>query len=71
MGEHLKAVIYFRKALKLDRNCLAAWTLMGKNFVNNCIGHEYLEMKNIAGAVEAYRNAVEIDPKGFKLIIYL
>jgi len=28
-------------------------------------------MKNIAGAVEAYRNAVEIDPKGFKLIIYL
>ena len=22
-------------------------------------------MKNIAGAVEAYRNAVEIDPKGF------
>lgn len=29
MGDHLKAVIYFRKALKLDRNCLAAWTLMG------------------------------------------
>jgi len=43
MGEHLKAVIYFRKALKLDRNCLAAWTLMG---------HEYLEMKNISGAIE-------------------
>ena len=50
LGEHLKAVIYFRKALKLDRNCLAAWTLMG---------HEYLEMKNIAGAIDAYRNAVE------------
>lgn len=29
MGDHLKAVVYFRKALKLDRNCLAAWTLMG------------------------------------------
>lgn len=33
MGEHLKAIVYFRKALKLDRTCLAAWTLMG---------HEYL-----------------------------
>lgn len=52
MGDHLKAVIYFRKALKLDRNCLAAWIMMG---------HEYVEMKNIAGAIEAYRNAVEID----------
>jgi anaphase-promoting complex subunit 8 len=57
MGDHLKAVINFRKALKLDRNCLAAWTLMG---------HEYLEMKNIAGAIEAYRNAIEIDPKDFR-----
>jgi hypothetical protein len=28
------------------------------------LGHEYLEMKNIAGAIEAYRNAIEIDPKG-------
>ena len=28
-GEHLKAIVYFRKALKLDRTCLAAWTLMG------------------------------------------
>jgi len=57
MGDHLKAVIYFRKALKLDRNCLAAWTLMG---------HEYLEMKNIPGAIEAYSNAVEIDSKDFR-----
>ncbi len=57
MGEHVKAVNYFRKALKLDRNCLAAWTLMG---------HEYLEMKNIGGAIEAYRNAVDIDPKDFR-----
>ena len=30
------------------------------------MGHEYLEMKNIAGAIEAYRNAVEIDPKDFR-----
>jgi len=37
----------------------------GYLYNNYCTGHEYLEMKNIAGAVEAYRNAVEIDPKGF------
>jgi len=34
----------------LDRNYLAAWTLMG---------HEHLEMKNIPGAIQAYRNAVD------------
>ncbi len=50
MSDHVKAIMYFKKALKLDRNYLAAWTLMG---------HEYLEMKNIAGAIQAYRNAVD------------
>jgi anaphase-promoting complex subunit 8 len=50
MGNHVQAINYFKKALKLDRTCLAAWTLMG---------HEFLEMKNIAGAIESYRNSVE------------
>ena len=27
--KHVKAVVYFRRALKLDRHCLSAWTLMG------------------------------------------
>ncbi|PIG69222.1 cell division cycle [Aspergillus arachidicola] len=36
-SEHEKAVMYFRRALTLDRNFLSAWTLMG---------HEYIEMKN-------------------------
>ena len=57
MGEHCKAVIYFKRAVKLDRNYLSAWTLMG---------HEYIEMKNIPGAIEAYRSAVEIDSKDFR-----
>jgi anaphase-promoting complex subunit 8 len=57
MGDHVKAVIYFKKALKLDKNFLAAWTLMG---------HEFLEMKNIGGAIESYRNAVDYDPKDFR-----
>ena len=34
--QHEKAVAYFRRALKLNRNYLSAWTLMG---------HEYVEMK--------------------------
>lgn len=48
-SEHEKAVTYFQKALKINRNYLAAWTLLG---------HEYLELKNTHAAVEAYRRAV-------------
>lgn len=33
---------YFRRALKLNRNYLSAWTLMG---------HEYVEMKNPPAAI--------------------
>jgi len=56
-GDHNKAVIYFNRALKLDNKFLSAWTLMG---------HEYLEMKNIANAITSYRTAVDIDPKDFR-----
>ena len=48
-AEHEKAVKYFRRATQLDRTYLAAWTLMG---------HEYVEMKNSHAAIEAYRKAV-------------
>ena len=48
-SEHEKAVMYFRRALTLDRSFLSAWTLMG---------HEYVEMKNTHAAIEAYRRAV-------------
>lgn len=57
LGEHLKAILYFKKALKLDKNCQAAWTLMG---------HECLEMKNVVGAIDAYRNATENDTSDFR-----
>lgn len=40
---------YFKRATQLDRTYLAAWTLMG---------HEYVEMKNSHAAIEAYRKAV-------------
>lgn len=56
-GDHHKAVIYFKRAIKLDNKFLSAWTLMG---------HEYLEMKNTNAAIESYRTAVDIDPKDFR-----
>ncbi|KAL2350634.1 anaphase promoting complex subunit 8 [Cryomyces antarcticus] len=56
-SEHEKAVMYFRRALTLDRNCLSAWTLMG---------HEYIELKNTHAAVESYRRAVDINRKDYR-----
>jgi len=56
-GHHEKAVQYFRRALKLNRNYLSARTLMG---------HEYVEMKNTGAAVGAYRQAVDIDRRDYR-----
>lgn len=50
-NRHDKAVVYFRRALRLNRRYLSAWTLMG---------HEYVELKNTAAAIEAYRKAVGV-----------
>ncbi|KAK6163820.1 hypothetical protein DH2020_000684 [Rehmannia glutinosa] len=56
-GQHEKSVTYFRRALKLNKNYLSAWTLMG---------HEYVEMKNTSAAVDAYRRAVDINPCDYR-----
>jgi anaphase-promoting complex subunit 8 len=56
-GQHEKAVEYFRRALRLNSRYLAAWTLMG---------HEFMEMKNTAAAIEAYRRAVDLNPHDFR-----
>lgn len=56
-SQHEKAVMYFRRALTLDRNFLAAWTLMG---------HEYVEMKNTHAAIESYRRAVDVNRKDYR-----
>ncbi|KAJ2575521.1 anaphase-promoting complex component apc8 [Coemansia sp. RSA 1807] len=55
--EHEKAVGYFQRALQLDNKYLAAWTLMG---------HEFIEMKNTAAAVDAYRHAVDTDARDYR-----
>ena len=56
-SQHEKAVVYFRRALTLDKNFLSAWTLMG---------HEYVEMKNTHGAIESYRRAVDLNRKDYR-----
>mgnify|MGYP001462460548 CR=1 FL=1 len=55
--DHEKAIMYFRRALTLNKNNTSAWTLMG---------HEFIELKNTHAAIESYRRAVEINPKDFK-----
>ncbi|PNW72454.1 hypothetical protein CHLRE_16g681578v5 [Chlamydomonas reinhardtii] len=56
-GSHEKAVECFRRALRLDPRCLAAWTLMG---------HEYMEVKNTPAAIDAYRRAIDVSPQDFR-----
>jgi anaphase-promoting complex subunit 8 len=56
-SEHEKAVMYFRRALTLDRNFLSAWTLMG---------HEFIEMKNTHAAIESYRRAADVNRKDYR-----
>ena len=55
--EHERAVLSFRRALRLDPFFLGAWTLMG---------HEYVELKNTAAAVECYRRAVDANARDYR-----
>ena len=56
-SQHAKAVVYFKRALRLNPRYLSAWTLMG---------HEYVEMKNPAAAIDAYRHAVDINARDYR-----
>lgn len=47
--DHFMAITYFQRALKLNPKYLAAWTLMG---------HEFMEVKNTNAAIQSYRKAV-------------
>ncbi|KAI5478692.1 hypothetical protein MNV49_004719 [Pseudohyphozyma bogoriensis] len=55
--DHEKAIVYFRRALQLDRGYLSAWTLMG---------HEYVEIKNTNAAIASYRRAVDVNRKDYR-----
>lgn len=48
-SEHEKAVTYFQRALRLNPNNFAVWTLMG---------HEFIELKNTNAAIQSYRRAL-------------
>ncbi|XP_037074889.1 cell division cycle protein 23 homolog [Pollicipes pollicipes] len=51
-NQHEKAILYFQRALRLNSSYLAAWTLMG---------HEYLELKNTNAAIQCYRQAIDVN----------
>ena len=50
-------MLYFKRALQLDSHYLSAWTLMG---------HEYVEIRNTAAAIEAYRRALDINSRDYR-----
>lgn len=54
---HERAILYFQRALRLNRTFLSAWTLMG---------HEYVELRNTPAAIEAYRHAVEVSAADYR-----
>lgn len=56
-GEHEKAIMYYKRALVLNKNCQSAWTLMG---------HEFVELKNSHAAIESYRRAVDTNARDFR-----
>ncbi|KAG7195927.1 Anaphase-promoting complex subunit 23 [Scheffersomyces spartinae] len=56
-GEHEKAIMYYKRALVLNKNCQSAWTLMG---------HEFVELKNSHAAIESYRRAVDSNARDFR-----
>lgn len=56
-GEHEKAIMYYQRALALNKQCISAWTLMG---------HEFVELKNSHAAIESYRRAVDQNPRDFR-----
>lgn len=56
-GQHEKAIMYFQRALRLNSRCISAWTLMG---------HEFVELRNTAAAVQCYRKAVDVSSRDYR-----
>ncbi len=56
-GKHERAITYFQRALRANPRFLPAWTLMG---------HECVELRNTAAAVQCYRNAVDLSPSDYR-----
>ena len=56
-GEHERSITYFQRALKLNRNIVSAWTLMG---------HEYVELRNTSAAISCYREAIGVNDNDYR-----
>lgn len=56
-GEHEKAAVYFKRALRLNPRFVSALTLLG---------HELIEMHRTSAAIEAYRRAIELNPRDYR-----
>ncbi|CAG0925412.1 unnamed protein product [Notodromas monacha] len=59
-----KAAMYFHRALKINPECLSAWTLLG---------HVYMEMKqqNVNAAIQCYRSAIDVNPRDYRWAVLL
>ncbi|KAI1277194.1 cell division cycle protein-like protein 23 [Xylaria sp. FL0933] len=56
-SRHQDAIIYFRRALILDRNFSSAWTLLG---------HEYLKLENSHAAMSSYIRAIGLNNHDYR-----
>jgi len=56
-GQHERSILYFQRALRVNSKFLSAWTLMG---------HECVELRNTAAAVQCYRKAVDVAPSDYR-----
>lgn len=56
-SQHQLAILYYERALTLDRTCYSAWTLMG---------HEFIEIKNAHAAIECYRRVVDVNKRDYR-----
>lgn len=55
--QHERAVTYFKRALRSNRNFHSALILLG---------HEFIELRNFPAALEVYRQAVEVNPSDYR-----
>ncbi|KAI1356980.1 hypothetical protein F5Y01DRAFT_309521 [Xylaria sp. FL0043] len=61
-SRHQDAIIYFRRALILDRNFSSAWTLLG---------HEYLKLENSHAAMSSYIRAIGLNKHDYRAYVGL
>lgn len=56
-SDHTRAIEAFKRAIRLDPTCIAAWILLG---------HTFLEIKNSGAAGEMYRRAIDLNPRDYR-----